>query len=233
MCDFEIQYALIIPAFNEAGSLKEIFSKLQEIVVLRKDLEIILIDNGSTDATSHLFTIFRSANEEPRLKLLTKQSNTGYGAGLKYGFSNSSAPYLIWTHADLQCDLWDVIRAITKHEVEGCGPFDIVKGMRWRRSILDRTISFLLGTINRLVNFIAIDDINAQPNLVSRITLQKIELNFLTKALRSGHRIFRFPVLFLDRKHGTGSNDGFNRKFAFSVTCIKSILNLRKNRADY
>lgn len=241
MSGLKIKYSLVIPAYNEAGSLNELFERLKKIVVLRRDLEVLLVDNGSDDETKNLSMALQDVNKEPRLRFIIKKSNTGYGAGLKFGFSNTTAPFLIWTHADMQCDPIDVIRAIEQHEQAGSSTHYIVKGFRSKRSILDQTISFSLSLVNKWVNGIEIDDINAQPNIISREILKKtsrlpddstFELYLLTEALRSHCKLIRFPVLFLNRQHGIGFNQGYLRKIAFSLTCVKTILSLRRKRVD-
>lgn len=242
MSDSKIKYSLVIPAYNEAKTLSALFLRLTELVVLREDLEVLIVDNGSADETKLLALALEKTNKEPRLRFIIKNSNTGYGAGLKYGFLNATAPFLIWTHADMQCDPFDVIRAIEKHEQVDSEPHYIVKGFRRNRSKVDQFISFSLSSINKWINGIEIDDINAQPNIISTEVLKGIpclpddstfELYLLTEALYSQCKLIRFPVLFLNRQHGIGFNEGYLRKITFSLTCVRTMLSLRRSRADH
>jgi glycosyltransferase involved in cell wall biosynthesis len=234
------KYCLIIPAFNESSSLSNVFDDCKKLLYERSDLEICIIDNGSTDKTRNILAELIRQNNNARLKMLVKDINTGYGAGIKYGLSHSTAPFLIWTHADLQCDLLDVLKAINFHEKLDSRKNIVVKGMRQNRNLLDNLFSQALSFLNRRLNGTGVLDIYSQPNLVSSKFVSEIcelpddstfELYVLTQLERLECEIYRFPVLFNERRYGIGYNEGMIRKFRFSLKCIRAIIHLRKINA--
>jgi len=241
MSDVEVHYSLVIPVFNESSTLTDLCAKLRELIIKRDDLEILLINNGSTDDTSYIMDTFRNNNREPRMRFINNEFNAGYGAGLKVGIENSTAPFLIWIHGDSQYDLHNVIQAINVHQEVVSNPTYIVKGHRLNRPRTDLIISFSFSFLNWCINKVRLYDINSQPNLVPRAVLKKLkelpddstfELCLFTQALHYNYTLLRFPVKFYNRKRGIGSNDGFTRKLSYSLTCLKAMFILRKINAN-
>ena len=217
MSSAEIRYALIVPAFNESKSITELTRRFKILLENRKDIEIFFVNNGSTDETGQLVNILKSKFKHSRMNFIQKDINTGYGAGIKFAMTVTSAPFIIWTHGDLQCEIIDVEKAIEIHESSGGEIYEIVKGYRVDRPLFDRTISLLLSSINKSLNGVSLPDINSQPNLVSKDAFEDLkglpdnstfELYFLTRATQRGYYIRRFPVSFHSRDFGVGFNDG-------------------------
>jgi glycosyltransferase involved in cell wall biosynthesis len=76
MSDVQINYSAIIPAFNEVESLGEVIDRAEEVLKYRYDLEIIIIDNGSTDATKLLLEQRIVDSKSNRLRFFRKEINT-------------------------------------------------------------------------------------------------------------------------------------------------------------
>lgn len=242
MSSVEISYSLIIPSFNERDSLPEVIGDCKSISEYRKDLEIIIVDNGSDDGSSDFLAEHLSQSSAARLRFLVKDSNTGYGSGLKFGIKDAKAPVIVWTHADLQSDLWDVIRAIESYEMNLSTDSLIIKGKRLNRPISDTCISKALSLINWAINRVSLSDVNSQPNLIPRKVLDSLpsipndstfELYIFTMALKKQLLIKRIDVRFPRRKFGIGSNQGFRRKISYSIDCLKVALRIRSQRDNY
>lgn len=88
--------SLLVPVYNEEKSVKNTTEELCKILENRENIEIILIDDGSTDDTSRLL---QSVNVEG-IKTLKHSRNKGYGAALKTGVRNSTNEYIAITDAD-------------------------------------------------------------------------------------------------------------------------------------
>jgi len=89
--------SIIFPCFNEAKSIPFIFDELEK-KVLRDDIEIIFIDNGSTDNTKYLLEKLTANHDFARMFSL--QENKGYGYGIQYGLDRATAePFLHKTAA--------------------------------------------------------------------------------------------------------------------------------------
>ena len=100
--------SIIIPCYNEQANLPLLFEKLLKIQL--ECHEIILIDNGSTDETSQIIENFIK-NNNCCIKLLKIKKNIGYGHGIMSGVRKASGQIIAWTHADLQTDPKDVVKA--------------------------------------------------------------------------------------------------------------------------
>lgn len=86
--------SIVIPAFNEENAVQKVIAELQD--VLRQhgvSPEIIVVDDGSTDATAKMAAAGGA-------RVLRHRSNRGYGAALKTGIAAASNEYVVITDAD-------------------------------------------------------------------------------------------------------------------------------------
>jgi dolichyl-phosphate beta-glucosyltransferase len=92
--------SLVIPAYNEEACLKRSFETVKEYLdTLRKDYEMILVDDGSTDSTASIIRdIVRTS---PQCRSLSSPVNKGKGDAVKRGVLNAAGKYIIFTDADL------------------------------------------------------------------------------------------------------------------------------------
>jgi glycosyltransferase involved in cell wall biosynthesis len=68
--------------------------------------EVIVVDDGSTDATAHIVERLRS--EDPRVRLVRQERNRGYGAALRTGFAAASHEWVFFSDADAQFDIREI-----------------------------------------------------------------------------------------------------------------------------
>jgi hypothetical protein len=88
--------AAIIPAFNEAKMIGGVLEVLHRVDSLN---EIIVVDDGSKDATSKIVQKF--SERDGRLRLIRNPKNLGKGQAVFTGFRATQAPYLLMLDADL------------------------------------------------------------------------------------------------------------------------------------
>ena len=86
--------AIIIPVFNRAKAIERAIRSVlaQEF----RDFELIVIDDGSTDATAHIVAEFK----DPRLKLICQDSNCGSNAARNRGIREARAPLITFLDSD-------------------------------------------------------------------------------------------------------------------------------------
>ncbi len=83
--------SVIVPTYNREKTIKKCVASL--INQTMKDIEIIIIDDGSTDNTSNIIP------DDNRIKYI-KRSNHGIGASRNYGIDNSNGEYIVFVDSD-------------------------------------------------------------------------------------------------------------------------------------
>lgn len=228
----QIKVSIVIPCYNEHDSLIELFSQITSMQG-RKNLEFILVDNGSQDRTSEIFEKMVSNN----LVKLSLKENLGYGGGIKAGLEVARGEFLGWIHADLQYSLTEIVKNLNDIPVNA----KYVKGLRQRRSFLENFISFNMSVIESFIFKRILYDINAQPTLLHRSLYEvmidlpndfSIDLYSYVIAKKEGVEIYRLNVNFLRRSYGQSSwNSGFKSILKMSTRTILYSVNLR-NKID-
>ncbi|OGC90570.1 MAG: hypothetical protein A2W25_01305 [candidate division Zixibacteria bacterium RBG_16_53_22] len=226
--------SLVIPCYNEQRNLPGLVEKCARLVEGRA-VEVVLVDNGSTDDTPTLLPELLSAND--RLRTIRVEVNQGYGFGILSGLRAARGSYLGWTHADLQTDPLDVLPALQYIEAEGC-PGDLyLKGSRYGRGLFDVGFTVGMTLFERIVLGNWLWDINAQPNIFHRTFFEglqnpphdfSLDLYVFHAATRQGLHIKRFPVRFGKRGYGVGHNETLRAKLRYSWRTIKFSAGLRK-----
>ena len=122
------ELALIIPSYNEADNLLSLEKSLSTTFSNTDNIEIIIVDNGSTDHTKQTLTSVIKNSSLKQLKSVHVSENKGYGHGILAGLAAANANVLAWTHADLQTDPKDVLTAFNLYNKNN--PITLVKGKR-------------------------------------------------------------------------------------------------------
>lgn len=214
----ELPLSVVVPCFNEAQSLPVLVERFMAVFG-ESSFELILVDNGSTDETASILAVNLSGRRFRRVRSVAVEKNIGYGHGIMTGLHEARGTFLAFTHADMQCDPADVMRAFDRARSEPEPEKVFVKGRRsgrpWRDCILTIGMQVLATSALRTL----LTDINAQPKLfhrqfLSKLTAPPADFNFdtyiLYKARLSGMRIVTIPVRFGPRQHGVS-------KWAFSL----------------
>ena len=132
----KINVSLIIPCYNEAKNLPFLINRCEKLIE-EFPMEVILVDNGSTDDTKKIIA------KHSVIKLVRVENNEGYGNGILKGLRNAKGEILVWTHADLQTDPNDMIKGLKYFLNADDQKTIFIKGKRHGRSIVD--LFFTLG----------------------------------------------------------------------------------------
>ena len=212
MNTFEL--SIVIPCFNEAENISLLIQKLKTIQ--NKNIEVILVNNGSSDNTANVLSEELS-NEEQFLKSISIDHNIGYGHGIMTCIKEALGDVIAWTHADLQTDPTDVINAYSEFtenpDYENC----ILKGKRIGRNMFDTFFTIGMGIISSYLMGVRLTDINAQPKMFHRSFVEKLtnapndfslDLYILFQARHNGYEILEYPVHFGNRIYGESKGGG-------------------------
>lgn len=227
--------SIIVPCYNEAENASFILEKFR--VIYRPNLfELIIVDDGSKDSTKKIFEEELLKPEYGFTRLISYQPNRGYGGAIITGLKNATGEILAWTHADLQTEPADVIKAyelfVSKNGKR------VVKGRRIKRKFGDWCLTTGMGIIASTVLGKKLLDINAQPKLFDRNFYNlmnnpphdfSLDLYWLCLAQKNGYRILEVPVEFGKRIHGVSkSAPSFKGRLKTIWRTVKYIFNLRK-----
>jgi polyisoprenyl-phosphate glycosyltransferase len=121
--------SLVIPMFNEEVLIEEVFLRTRQVMLsLGEDFEVILVDDGSTDAT--LEKLRSCHKRDKRFKVLALSRNFGHQAAYTAGLNYARGRYIAMMDGDLQ-DPPELLPAMYKKLVNES--IDIVYGKRTER----------------------------------------------------------------------------------------------------
>jgi len=130
------QTSVVIPAFNEADDIADVVSGLRRSAAWH---EILVVDDGSTDATS-------AAAQAAGARVVRHPYNKGNGASVKSGIREATGEYVLIIDADGQHQPADATRLVSR-----LGDYDLVVGARAHAT--QATVARRLG--NHLLNGLA------------------------------------------------------------------------------
>ena len=117
--------SVVIPVYNEIANLKQIGVELLKFVNnFHGDVEVIIVDDGSTDGTSGVCLELKEKRPE-QIHIVTHQENRGYGASLRSGSSIARGDVLVFMDADGQHQVGEISKLL-----EHIPPYDMVIGAR-------------------------------------------------------------------------------------------------------
>lgn len=231
-----MRFSLVIPCYNEAANLPLLLERCKDVAA-RPDVEVILVDNGSTDDSPQVLQTLLP--QYPGCRSIRVEINQGYGFGIISGLKAASGSVLGWTHADLQTDPHDALRGFALFEKHGETIF--VKGKRYGRPFMDVVFTIGMSFFETLLLSKPMWDINAQPTLFSRAFFDSwrsapddfsLDLFAYYQAQKQGMKIYRFPVKFGERAHGVSHwNVNWAAKRKFIRRTVDFSLQLKKNIA--
>ena len=232
--------SLIIPCFNEAPNIDKLLENLELMLKNNQDekIELIIVDNGSTDNS---FSILEKSNLflEKKINVLKIKNNIGYGNGVFQGIKFAKGNYIAWCHSDLQLDPHDVIKIFKKYKTELLNKNCIIKGKRTKRNFIDTMFTFGMTLFTYLLFRVRLNDINAQPKMFHRNFLHFLEdspkdfsfdFYFLLKAKQYNYKIYESPVIWRNRYAGEAKGgDSIKLKLKLTARTLNYMLKLKKN----
>ena len=224
--------SLVVPAFNEEESIKELISKIDEVCISNSfTYELIFINDGSTDKTAEMIEEYIAKNNS--IKLITFRKNFGKSAALSVGFKEARGEIIITMDADLQDDPEEIVALVNKIN-EG---FDLVSGWKKKRNDpLNKTLpSKVFNFITSYFSGIKLHDFNCGLKAYRNIVVKTIKVygelhRFLpVLAFWQGFKVTEIPVEHHARKYGY-SKFGARRFFSgfFDLMTVLFIAKYKK-----
>lgn len=206
--------SIFFPAYNEEGNIATTIidaKSAAEAVSLKH--EIIVVNDGSTDRTVDV--VKELQKNDSSIKLISHQTNQGYGAAVKTGLRSCRMDWIFFTDSDGQFH-YDELEKF----VAAAGSADLIIGYRRKRMDPFHRV-FVAQVLLKIWNFLlfglTIRDVDCAYKLFKKEVRDAIKLEtesaitvteFLVKAKSLGYRILQLPVNHYPRKFGvqTGGN---------------------------
>src|SRR3984893_3133682 len=145
-----LQLSIVVPLFNEVGTLDELHRRLSEVLhLLGLSSELIYVDDGSTDGTTDALTAIAALDSSVRPIILAR--NYGQTAALAAGFDAAAGDVIVAMDGDLQHEPEEIPKLLAKLR-EG---YDIVSGWReqrvdnlWTRRVPSKIANWLMAKLS-------------------------------------------------------------------------------------
>lgn len=231
-----MKLSIIVPCYNESKNIPLILEKFAS-VIKRDDVEVILVNNGSTDNSQ--MVLDELLPKYLFSKVVKVEVNQGYGFGITSGLLEAKGEFIGYTHADMQTDPADPLKALEIIEKQPNPTKCYIKGDRKGRPLFDQFFTIGMSLFETLYLGMKLWDINAQPNIFHRSFFDSIkescpkdfslDLYLLYMAQKNGLDVIRFDVVFPMRIHGESSwNNGLASKWKFIKRTIDFSVKLKK-----
>ena len=197
------------PCYNDertiAGLVRDTEAQLR---CATDDYEIIVVNDGSRDGSARVLADL--AREIPRLRVVTHETNRGYGGALRSGFAAATKDLVFYTDGDGQYDVKEIpiMLALLVDDT------DFVNGMKMMRS--DPAYRVFVGNLHKFVTrwafWLPIDDVDCDYRLIRRSVLAQVELHsnsgsicveLVKRAQRAGARFRQVSVRHYSRQFGS------------------------------
>ena len=228
--------SIIIPCYNEEGNIHNLFRSLEKITKINNNIEIIIVENGSTDKTRSKIKKQVLFNQN-KIKLILIDKNKGYGHGIMNGVNASKGKFISWCHADLQTKPQDVVNAFSINKNQLNNLKTVVKGKRINRDYFDQIFTIGMSLLATLVFGKKLNDINAMPKIFPREFIKymknapfdfSLDVYFLVIATQKKYKIIEHTVNWNERIFGEAKGGGsVKAKFNLTIQTIKRILELK------
>ena len=211
--------SIFFPAYNDGGTIASlVILAVQVAATLTPDFEVIVVNDGSTDATKAILDDL--VRTYPNVRALHHTVNRGYGAALRTGFAAATKDLIAYTDGDAQYDpaelpvLWNKLTP----DADLLNVYKISRSDAWHRIVIGRVYHHTVRLLFRL----RVRDVDCDFRLMRReiFDLVKLEkdtgvicLEMMRKIQDAGFRVVEVPVHHYHRLHGRSQFFNFRRVF--------------------
>jgi glycosyltransferase involved in cell wall biosynthesis len=211
-----MKLSVIIPVYNEQRTIEEVIRRVLA-VDLDLEMEIIAVDDGSTDGTREVLQSLRL----PGLRVVLQEKNGGKGSALRRGFDQAEGDIILIQDADLEYNPREYPRLL---EPILDGRADVVYGSRFLGGP-HRVLYFwhyvgnrFLTTFSNMLSNLNLTDMETCYKVFRRDVLRKIRLKsprfgfepeITVKLARLHCRIYEVPISYSGRDYAEGKKIGW------------------------
>jgi glycosyltransferase involved in cell wall biosynthesis len=209
--------SVVIPAYNEEATLASVVAAVLKLPYV---LEIIVVDDGSTDGTRE---VCEGLSRIPKVRVIYQPRNAGKCAALKAGFALTSGDIVIVQDADLEYDPTEIAEVI-KPILDGRA--EVVYGSRFLVRRAARVLYFYhflankaLTLFSNLLTNVNFTDVETgykafRGDIIRNMTITSkgfgIEIEVTAKIAKLGCPIYEVPISYYGRTYEQGKKIGFS-----------------------
>lgn len=211
-----VKLSVIMPVFNERYFVEESIRRVLAAVPERvEEMEVIVVDDASTDGTGSILE--EVANANPQVRLFHQAENQGKGAALRRGIAEATGGVVLFQDADLEYDPGDYGALLEPFFTDSA---DVVYGSRFLTRDRRRVLYFrhtlgnrFLTLISNLTTDLNLTDMETCYKAFRREFLQSIpirsnrfgvEPELTAKVAKRGARVFEVPISYCGRSYQEG-----------------------------
>ena len=222
-----LKLSVVIPVFNEAQTVEQIFAYVQAVDV---DKELVIVDDFSTDGTRDILQKIQEQSDNVQIRLHDR--NYGKGRALRTGFEHARGDYVIVQDADLEYDPEDYTKLLRPLER---GQADAVYGSRFISTQEHRVLYFWHSVGNQFLTLLSnmTTDLNLtdmetcykvfRRELIQAIPLEEDRFGFepeiTSKLSKARARIYEVGIAYHGRTYEEGKKIGMKDGFR-ALWCI-------------
>ena len=199
---------IFFPAYNDSGTIASLVITARTIAQkLTDDFEIIIVNDGSADATAEIAD--ELARTYPEVRVIHHPHNRGYGGALRSGFAGATKPLVFYTDGDAQYDpaelemLWPRMTP----DVDLVNGYKISRSDPLHRKIIGRLYHYTVAQLFGL----RVRDVDCDFRLMRRAVFERVQLEhnsgvicleMMKKIQDAGFTIAEVPVHHYHRAFG-------------------------------
>lgn len=207
--------SVIIPCYNEEHTLEKLVQRVLEIQDQHLSVEIIVVDDHSTDQSAKVAESL--SRTHPEMRVFFHEKNQGKGAALQTGIAQATGDFVAIQDADLEydpCDLKKLLGPLIHNKA------DVVIGSRFLSSGTRRILNFwhslgnkLLTTISNMLTDLNLSDMETCYKVFRRDVIQSLDLKekrfgfepeVIAKVAHKKLRIFEIGISYYGRSYAEG-----------------------------
>ena len=224
-----MKLSVVMPVYNEQSTLQEVVTR---VLAVPLDIELICVDDGSTDASREILAQLQTTH--PQIRVLLQPDNKGKGAALRRGIQESTGDFVVIQDADLEYDPAEY--SLLLHPLLE-GKADVVYGSRFLGSRPHRVLYFwhsvgnwILTLISNMLTNMNMSDMETCYKVFRREILQSIpieedrfgfEPEITVKIAKRRLRVYEVGISYWGRTYEEGKKIGWRDGFRALFCLLK------------